>query len=399
MTEEDFRIVCSTIDEEKEFLNSVSQDIWSQPELSYKEFQAHEILTSALTRCGFQVERQYVVPTAFKAEYTSKKEGGPVIAVLLEYDALPDIGHACGHNLIAEVGLATSLAIKAAMDADPKLPGKLLILGTPGEEGDGGKIDLLSAGAFRGVDVAMMAHPCQGNISFPPVLSLMPINVDFIGKEAHAAAFPWEGRNALDAAIAAYQNIALLRQHIKPSNRIHVILTKGGVVPNIIPAESRLEMYARSSTISDLEDLVSRITDCVTSGASAAGCTARIQVDRKHCFENLISNKIMGDLYDSYAQRLGIFPTDFSGSVIPTGSTDMGNVSHVIPSIHPFFDIDTKAYNHHKGFADASGDPKAQGPTLQVAKALAMTALQLMRCPDSLRKVKEQFERDVAQGL
>ncbi|GFW61874.1 peptidase M20 domain-containing protein 2 [Trichonephila clavipes] len=159
MTEQDFRIVCSTIDEEKEFLNSVSQDIWSQPELSYKEFQAHEILTNALIRCNFQVERHYVVPTAFKAEYTSKKEGGPVIAILLEYDALPDIGHACGHNLIAEVGLATSLAIKAAMDADPELPGKLLVLGTPGEEGDGGKIDLLSAGAFRDVDVAMMAHP------------------------------------------------------------------------------------------------------------------------------------------------------------------------------------------------------------------------------------------------
>ncbi|GFY77565.1 peptidase M20 domain-containing protein 2 [Trichonephila inaurata madagascariensis] len=192
MIEQDFRIVCSTIDEEKEFLNSVSQDIWSQPELSYKEFQAHEILTSALIRCGFQVERHYVVPTAFKAEYTSKKgnihdyfslvQRGPVIAVLLEYDALPDIGHACGHNLIAEVGLATSLAIKAAMDADPELPGKLLVLGTPGEEGDGGKIDLLSAGAFRGVDVAMMAHPCQGNISFPPVLSLMPINVGFMAE-------------------------------------------------------------------------------------------------------------------------------------------------------------------------------------------------------------------------
>ncbi|GFT87179.1 peptidase M20 domain-containing protein 2 [Nephila pilipes] len=399
MSEKEFQLVCSAIDGEREFLNSVSQEIWNTPELSYKEFHAHEILTSALIRYGFHVEKHYIVPTAFKAEFASVEGGGPVIAVLLEYDALPDIGHACGHNLIAEVGLAASLAIKAAMEADPELRGKLLVLGTPGEEGDGGKIDLLNAGAFRGVDVAMMAHPCKGNISSPPILSLMPINVDFKGKEAHAAAFPWEGRNALDAAVAAYQNIALLRQQIKPSNRIHAILTKGGVVPNVIPSESRLEMYARSSTRSDLEDLVTRITECLTSGASGAGCTATVTVDRKHCFENLITNKIMANLYDSYAQKLGIYPTNFSGSVIPTGSTDMGNVSHVVPSIHPFFDIDTKAYNHHKDFADASGDPKAQGPTLQVAKGLAMTGLKLMQCPDVLQEVKEQFERDIAQGL
>ncbi|GFY66315.1 peptidase M20 domain-containing protein 2 [Trichonephila inaurata madagascariensis] len=228
MSEEDFRFLCSVIDREKEFLNSVSQDIWKTPELAYEEFHAHDVLTDALTQLGFQVEKHYKLPTAFKAEYASKTGTAPVIAIILEYDALPGIGHACGHNLIAEAGLAASLAIKEAMDADPKLEGKLLVLGTPAEERRGGKIDLLEAGAFQGVDAAMMVHPSKYTSTFPPVLSRLSMNVDFKGKEAHAAAFPWEGRNALDAAVAAYQNIALLRQQMKPSNRVHAIITNGG---------------------------------------------------------------------------------------------------------------------------------------------------------------------------
>ncbi|CAL1285008.1 unnamed protein product [Larinioides sclopetarius] len=400
MSEDDFSRVCSKIEEEKEFLNSVSQKIWNNPELGYKEEKAHETLTSALYRCGFQVQKRYLLPTAFKAEYTSKSEGGPVVGVLLEYDALPNIGHACGHNLIAEAGLAASLGVKAAMEADPKLAGKLVVLGTPAEEGGGGKIALLNMGAFNGIDVAMMVHPINFTSTFPPILNRLSIIVDFKGKEAHAAAFPWEGRNALDAAVAAYQNIGLLRQHIKPASRIHAIITKGGVSPNVIPAESRLELYARAETQSDLTELTDCITKCVESGATAARCTASIEYKHKYHYLNLVSNKIMGVTYDYYAQKLGIIPTDFPpGAVIPTGSTDMGNVSHVIPSIHPFYDIGTEAVNHTKEFTQACGDPESQGPTLRVAKALAMTALQLMRCPDTLQKVKKQFEADIAQGL
>ncbi|GFS99500.1 peptidase M20 domain-containing protein 2, partial [Nephila pilipes] len=230
---------------------------------------------------------------------------GPVIAILLEYDALPGIGHACGHNLISEAGLATSLAIKAVLETDPKLEGKLLVLGTPAEELRGGKIDLLDAGAFRGVDAAMMVHPSKFTATDPPVLSRLSINVDFKGKEAHAAAFPWEGRNALDAAVATYQNISLLRQHIKPSNRVHAIITKGGVVPNVIPAESTLQICVRSATKAELKDLTNRIIECVKSGAAAAGCSTEIECDEKHCYESLVTNKVMGKVYDQHAERLG----------------------------------------------------------------------------------------------
>ncbi|GFQ89786.1 peptidase M20 domain-containing protein 2 [Trichonephila clavata] len=305
MSEADFQFLCSVVDKEKEFLNSVSQDIWKTPELAFEEFHAHDVLTDALTNLGFEVEKHYKLPTAFKAEYLSKAGSAPVIAIILEYDALPGIGHACGHNLIAEAGLAASLAIKEAMDADPKLEGKLLVLGTPAEERSGGKIDLLEAGAFQGVDAAMMVHPSKYTSTFPPVLSRLSINVDFKGKEAHAAAFPWEGRNALDAAVATYQNIALLRQQMKPSNKVHTIITKGGVVPNVIPAESSLQIAVRSLTKRELKDLTARITECVKSGAAAAGCTASIECDEKNCYESLITNKVMGNIYHKYALRLG----------------------------------------------------------------------------------------------
>ncbi|GIX94522.1 peptidase M20 domain-containing protein 2, partial [Caerostris extrusa] len=177
------------------------------------------------------------------------------------------------------------------------------------------------------------------------------------------------------------------------------IITKGGVTPNIIPGESRLEIYVRAATNSELTDLTSRVTECIMSGASAARCSASIRKDEKHCYENLITNKVMGDVFDTYAQRLGIHPTDFGTSVIPAGSTDMGNVSHVVPSIHPFYKIHDEAINHSKGFTDASGHPRAQEPTLAVAKSLAMTALKLMRCPKTLEDVKKQFKKDLDQGL
>ncbi|GFU23745.1 peptidase M20 domain-containing protein 2 [Nephila pilipes] len=231
------------------------------------------------------------------------------------------------------------------------------------------------------------------------MVSPLWINVDFKGKEAHAAAFPWEGRNALDAAVATYQNISLLRQHIKPSNRVHAIITKGGVVPNVIPAESTLQICVRSATKAELKDLTNRIIECVKSGSAAAGCSTEIECDEKHCYESLVTNKVMGKVYDQHAERLGIYPTVFSGVDVPTGSTDMGNVSHAIPSIHPFFNIDTEAQNHSKEFTTASGDAKAQGPTLQVAKALAMTALTLMRYPETLEEAKKQFQIDIAGGL
>ncbi|KFM60943.1 Peptidase M20 domain-containing protein 2, partial [Stegodyphus mimosarum] len=399
MSEQDFAIVCSKIDEEKEFLNSVSQDIWKMPELLFKEFHAHAILTSALERYGFKVQKHYFMPTAFRAEYSSASDGGPTVAILLEYDALPEIGHACGHNLIAEAGLAASVAVKAAMEADLRLAGKLIVLGTPAEEGGGGKIRLIELGAFKGVDIALMAHPARMNAAAPPFLSIVRGTVEYKGKEAHASASPWKGRNALDAAVACYQNIALLRQHIKPSCKIHSVITKGGIIPNIIPAESCLKMFIRAPNKVELRELRTRVEACITSAATATGCEVTYSFADQDSYENLITNKVLGNLYQTYAERLGAdFIKDVS-EIPSSGSTDMGNVSHIIPSIHPLFSICPEATNHTREFTKASGAPEAQEPTLITAKAMAMTALTILRSQETLDEVKKEFSSDIQNSL
>ncbi|GBM33824.1 Peptidase M20 domain-containing protein 2 [Araneus ventricosus] len=177
MSEKDFEIVCAKIEDKKEFLNSISQEIWKMPELQFKEVQAHAVLTCALKRCGFQVQKHYFMPTAFRAEFCPKKDVGPTVAILLEYDALPEIGHACGHNLIAEAGLAAAIAVKAAMEEDAELKGKLVVMGTPAEEGGGGKIQLLELGAFEGIDAAMMVHPARVTNIFPRTLCNIRLSV------------------------------------------------------------------------------------------------------------------------------------------------------------------------------------------------------------------------------
>ncbi|GFQ66054.1 peptidase M20 domain-containing protein 2 [Trichonephila clavata] len=219
MTESDFEFVCSKVEEKKEFLNSISQEIWKMPELQYKEVQAHALLTSALRRSGFQVQKHYFMPTAFRAEYCTQKDVGPTIAILLEYDALPEIGHACGHNLISEAGLSAAMAVKAALKEDNTLQGKLVVMGTPAEEGGGGKIRLLELGAFEGIDAAMMVHPTRHNHFYANTLCNTRYSVTFKGKESHAL-FPWEGLNSLDAAVNCYMSLSQLRQHIKSSSKI-----------------------------------------------------------------------------------------------------------------------------------------------------------------------------------
>ncbi|KFM60942.1 Peptidase M20 domain-containing protein 2, partial [Stegodyphus mimosarum] len=399
MSDQDFVIVCSKIDKEQEFLNFVSQDIWKTPELAFEEFHAHDVLTSALEKKGFKIQKHYIIPTAFKAEYISTLDDGPTVAILLEYDALPEIGHACGHNLIAEAGLAASIAVKAAMEADPQLAGKLIVLGTPAEEDEGGKIALIKSGAFEVADIAMMVHPTKLDVVAPTFLAVACGTVEYKGKEAHASAYPWQGRNALDAAVACYQNIALLRQHIKPTWKINAVITKGGTVPNIIPAESCLKMFLRAPTKAELRELQTRVEACVSSAAAATGCEVNYSFGGKGSFKNLVTNKVLSGLYQKYAERLGVdFARDASENPI-AASTDMGDVSHAVPSIHPFFRISTHAGNHSKEFTEASGSREAQGPTLTAAKVMAMTALAVLRSQETLDEIKRQFFSDVRDRL
>ncbi|XP_042901267.1 xaa-Arg dipeptidase isoform X2 [Parasteatoda tepidariorum] len=397
MTDADYEVVCSKIDEEKGYLNSVSQDIWKLPELAYKEVHAHALLTCALKRHGFKVQKHYYMQTAFRAEFSTNSGTGVTVAFLLEYDALPEIGHACGHNLIAEAGLAAAIASKAAMEKDKTIIGKVVVLGTPAEEGGGGKIKLLEFGAFDGIDVALMVHPGFLTRLSPIFLSSVKGSVHFKGKEAHAGAVPWLGVNALDAAVSCYQNLALMRQQIKPTCRINVIITKGGSAANVIPDESSMEFFIRASTMGELKSLVTKVENCIKSAACATGCEMEFSFVEEDCYNNLITNKVLINLFDSYLNRLGYINDDKKAINLPVGSTDMGNVSHKIPSIHPLYRIPATAVNHTKEYTKFAGAETAQEPTLQMGKAMALTALHVLRSPEVLEEIKKEFISDLEE--
>lgn len=383
---------CEAIDNVSEGLHQISQDIWNNPELNYEEHHAHKVLTDFLENQGFNVERKYKIDTAFRAVYGST-ESGPHVSVLCEYDALPEIGHACGHNLIAEAGVAAGIGIKAAFEAAGKPLGKVTVLGTPNEENYGGKIDLLNAGAFEDFDVSMMVHPRPLNLRRSEALCLDGVTVKYHGHAVHAAAFPWQGVNALDAAVLCYQTVSCMRQQMKPTWRVHGIITNGGAKPNIIPEYAELEFYIRAPTKSELEVLKEKIIGCFESAATGTGCKLEYTFSERP-YLNVVSNKTLEETFVKNAALLGLDFAD-SGSVDkPMGSTDMGNVSHVVPSIHPFFYIGTSAVNHTRDFTTASGDVKAQPYTLKQGKIMACTALDVFSKPDLLAQIKQDFEND-----
>ncbi|XP_033112471.1 uncharacterized protein LOC117113283 isoform X2 [Anneissia japonica] len=387
----------SAIDDAAEDLNTISQEIWSNPELAFQEHHAHKILTDFLEKQGFEVERNYILGTAFRATWGTN--GGITIGILCEYDALPGIGHACGHNLIAECGVAAALGLKAALELNlvKDLNAKIVVLGTPAEEGGGGKCAMIEKGAFDGLDVALMAHPYAYNVSRPQALSMLELNIVYHGKSAHAAAAPWEGVNALDAAVSCYTSMSNLRQQIKPDWRLHGIITNGGLKPNIIPDKAELLYYLRAPDEENLAVLKEKAIACAEGAAKASGC--EVEIKQPLHYKNLVTNSVLISLYERHAESLGV---DFSGSDFahtkPIGSTDMGNVTYVVPGIHPKFDIVTDAPNHSTKFTESSGAPEAQGPTLIQAKALALTALDLVHPGNeglilSIRKEFQEIER------
>jgi len=384
--------VVAVIEDRKERLWDVSKQLWDNPEMAYEEHFAHELLAGFLEDEGFEVKRSHLLPTAFRAEFLQGDEEKdlPVISILCEYDALPGIGHACGHNLIAEVGVAAGVAVKEAM-VRHKINGKLLVLGTPAEEGHDGKGKLLKLGAFADVDFAMMAHPFGEdiNIANGTTFALNELHVTFKGKAAHAAAGPHEGINALDAAVACYTATALLRQQIKHTCRIGAIITKGGDRANIIPAQTEMVYVVRASNDGDLEDLTRRVVACFESGAKATGCEMSYVATRSS--RALMSNATMCRTFVTHSKELGQVYDLEDKSYLSPGSTDMGVISHQIPSIHPFFGIGGKAQPHTTEFASRTGLRETQTPTLQIAKALALTALSLFTDPSLREKSKQEF--------
>ncbi|KAL0967314.1 hypothetical protein UPYG_G00250650 [Umbra pygmaea] len=390
--------VSSCIDEAKDRLHCLSKDIWSCPEVAYEERKSHDRLVAFFSQeKGWTLDSHYKLETAFRAIW------GPVggtgnsiinVGFLCEYDALPGIGHACGHNLIAELGAAAAIGLKSLVECTPDFPVavQVTVLGTPAEEDDGGKIDLLREGAFDGLDVVFMAHPSQEDASWLPDMAVQSVNVRYHGKASHAAGYPWEGVNALDAAVLAYNNLSVLRQQLKPDWRVHGIIKHGGTKPNIIPAFTELEYYLRTPSCKDLPIMKAKAEMCFRSAAMATGCEVELQFAR-NVFHNVLRNSTLVGLYEVNGNALGMeFTTDEEVLNNPSGSTDFGNVSFIVPGIHPYFYIGSDALNHTEEYTVAAGDEKAQFYTLRAAKALAMTALDVLLCPELLQRAKDELK-------
>jgi amidohydrolase len=375
------------VDRRAEMLIDASHQLHSRPELGFEEHFAHELLTDLIAGEGLALERgAYGLPTAFAAR---AGHVGPCIAVLCEYDALPEIGHACGHNVIATAGLGAGLA--AAVLAE-EVGGQVLILGTPAEEGGGGKVLMADQGALEGVDAAMMVHPAGADLDEMSVIAVRQVLVAYHGQAAHAAAFPYRGKNALDAAVLGYMNVAALRQHIRPDERIHGIFTRAGDRPNIVPAEAAAHWYVRAGTMSRLGELGERVLTCLQAGADAAGCTMEAEW-QEPAYADLVSNETMVGLYRDNAARLGRLVLDSrAAGVEVVGSTDMGNVSYEVPSIHPMIKVaPTDATIHTPEFAGFTAGPQADEAVVDGAKALAMTVADLWLRPEVLAAARDEF--------
>jgi len=319
--------------------------------------------------------------TAFRASYSGSREG-PTVAFLAEYDALPKLGHACGHNLIGAASLGAALGMRAAMD---KLPGSVQLIGTPGEEGGGGKVILVEAGVFDDVDVAMMFHPSGKTILWKHALARRKLFIEFFGKSAHAASFPEKGINALDATIQTFQNINALRQHIKDSARIHGIITHGGEAPNIVPDYSACLFYVRAMDDDYCNELLEKVKNCARGASIATG--ARVEMEVQGAYKSLRTNMPLAQTFKANLEALG---WNFD-NVDPTkeiGSTDMADVSHVTAAIHPYLSIGPKdLVGHSHEFAEAAASERGQQAMMAAAKALATTAVDVLLRPSLFTEI------------
>jgi amidohydrolase len=387
--------VCADIDRRAGVLIEASHEIHAHPELNYQERFAHDLLTKTIDAAGLPVTRgAYSIDTAFE---TNVGTTGLNVAVLCEYDALPGIGHACGHNIIAAAGLGAGLALAGvANDAG----GRLTLMGTPAEEGGGGKVEMARAGAFKNVHAAMMVHPADRDLARMNAIAIQQAIVRYYGQAAHAAVSPHLGRNALDAAVLGYMNVAALRQHIRPTERVHGIFTKAGEKPNIVPREAEMDWYVRSDTIETLQPLKKRVTACLEASAQATDCRVEMMWDT-HAYADIVDNV---PLLDAYAANSTAIGRPLTSAYLPGtggGSTDMGNVSYLAPTIHPMLGVAPRGVSlHSPQFAEYTKSKDADKAVLDGAKIMAMTVIDLWTTPELQHKVREAFgDGNVPEGV
>lgn len=367
-------------------LRELALKIHSNPELAFNEYKAVQWLTEPLREAGFEVEVGIAgLETAFRASWMGSKDG-PTIALLAEYDALPEIGHACGHNLIGTTAVGAALALK---DAFPDLPGRIEVYGTPAEEDGGGKIIMTNHGIFDHVDAVMLCHPRQSNMVMRGGLACVDTTLKFYGKQAHASSEPDKGISALEALVNSYVTINSLRQFFKQDVRIHGIITKGGEAPNIVPEYSEAKFMFRASTVKELKVVRDKIYSAVRHCTEAVG--ARLEIEEGLIYAERNNNKFLSELFKDNLISMGLEvtnPPEHGG----IGSSDIGNVGQVTATIHPYFRIgDVRP--HTPEFRDAAGSEGGMLGLNQATKALAMTAYDLCAEPNLLQQVRDEFEK------
>jgi amidohydrolase len=370
---------------QRQQLIRLSLNIHDNPELGFEEEKASVLLTSYLEDNSFHVERGIVgLATAFRATYG---QGSPRIALLAEYDALPTIGHGCGHNIIAASAVGAAVASKSIID---QLRGSIVVMGTPGEEVLGGKIDMVKAGAFEEIDVAMMVHPNTLNMAAIQTLACSSLEAEFFGRPAHAAAQPHKGINALDAMILAFTSINSLRQHIKADARVHGIITDGGEAPNIVPAHSAALFLIRALDDDYLAELKDKVLNCFRGASVASG--ARLEYRwRDRAYAPMKNNATLAELFKQNLESLGRHAETFDPR-FGLGSTDMGNVSQVTPSIHPTIAIaPPEVFIHTHEFASAAASEAGHEGLMDAAKAMSMTVADILQ-PGMLDRIRQEFQ-------
>jgi len=369
----------------------ISTMLHANPELAFQEFKSAALLCDTLEGHGFAVERGVGgLETAFRAEARGVGDGAATVALIAEYDALPELGHACGHNIIAAAAVAAGIAVRSVLD---QLPGRILVIGAPAEEGGGGKLILLERGVFDDVDAAMMVHPSSRTMVERPSLASWRLTIEFKGKASHAAAAPEDGINALDAVILTFNNINALRLHLKPDARVHGIITHGGTAVNIIPDYAAAAFSVRAAKQDYAEEIVQRLVRCAQAAGLATG--AQLTHTVQPGYAEMIPNPVMARLFAENWRAIGV-EVHSPRPNERMGSTDMGNVSQVVPALHAYLAIAPEGIAGHTiEFREAAITPAAHEGLLNAAKGMAMTAIDLLGNPQLMQEVRQAFAASV----
>lgn len=373
----------------KDDLVQMSVQLYNNPELGDEEFESMKLLVNYLQSYNFNVETNIVNrPTAFRAEYNSQK-AGPTVAFLAEYDALPHIGHGCGHNLIAVMSVGAGVVLRQLID---EIGGRVIVLGTPAEETNGAKVPMSEQGIFDEIDVAMMVHPSGISMESGTSLAMDAIQFDYFGKSSHAAGAPEEGINALDSVIQLFNGINALREHVSDDVRMHGIISEGGQAANIVPEKATAQFYFRAESRNVLNDVVEKAKHIANGAAQMTGATLKIS-NYELSYDNMITNKILSNAFTKNLQNISneqVHPHKGAG-----GSLDMGNVSQVVPSIHPYVSLNKPdLVAHTKEFADQTVTKDGEQAIEKAVLALAQTGYDVIADEQLFKQIQEEFSKN-----